>query len=285
MTDKLKKRPLLITLDLEIAPDHNDSQHSEVLQKLLYDFELLGVKSTIFVTAEASERYRHLSDFVSRGHEIGCHGVHHRKDENYAKFTYKQSYDYLKTATERIQNATGVRTVYFRGPALSTSSPTQAALVDLGYCADFSVCSRRADVFISRGGNTGWYFAPSKPYHPHVNSPFRKGNVPLWVVPLSALGMPFMSGTLYLLRTWFMSSLYKALLLESNQVNNPIVFLFHSYEFTQQIEKQSNLIHRLYVKDRDHRYALFINFLKRMISDSKIECMTATQLIRALNKG
>ena len=114
---------------------------------------------------------------------------------------------------------------------MKTSHTTQSILVELGYIADCSVASQRVDFVSSNLINVDWIFAPRLPYRPSRRSAFRTGDQDIWVVPLSAAILPFISSTLYLLKTRVMKSLFRALYMEARRTGKPIVYLIHPFEF------------------------------------------------------
>ena len=140
-------------------------------------------------------------------------------------------YENLGEATEILRSISGQHISSFRGPRLKTSSATQKVLLDLGYTSDSSVASQRIDFLSSNLVNFGWIIAPRLPYHPGEDSPFRRGQLPLWVVPVSAIIMPFISSALYVFRMNFMKNMFKMLYREARRTGKPIVYLIHPFEF------------------------------------------------------
>ena len=126
---------------------------------------------------------------------------------------------------------------------MKTSYVTQKILVELGYSADCSVASQRIDVVSSNLINLGWIIAPRLPYQPSSRSAFRKGDRDIWVVPLSAAILPFISSALYILKTRVIKSLFRILYMESKRTGKPIVYLIHPFEFapTTLISEPGNL--------------------------------------------
>jgi hypothetical protein len=104
------------------------------------------------------------------------------------------------------------------------------------YVADSTVCSQRFDLVSSNLVHPGWLRAPRRPYHPSADDAYRRGDLDILEVPVSALAIPFISSTLYVFGLWFMKALFRVLYAESRRTGKPIVYLFHPYEFTEEIQ-------------------------------------------------
>lgn len=268
--------PLLVTVDVEVAPDHHLAQQEQVLDRLRTDLQ--GLPMTWFCTAVASEQFSApLQRLVQSGHEIGCHGLDHSPADDYRQMTPARANSVIIEATHRITTAVGQRPRCFRGPRMTTSRHTQSALITHGYQADFSVCAQRIDLLTCKGADLLWLFAPRGAYHPEEKSPFRRGNMPIWVVNLSSLGVPFLSGILYLTGLGFMQALFLALLAEARCTGRPIVYLFHSYEFANLIHLGRQPLHqRVYISSRVHRYEMNLALLNYICALPDVQPMTAT---------
>jgi len=271
--------PLLVTVDVELATDHDIDEQSQILDKLRKD--LNGFPVTWFCTAVAAEQFSApLQRLRSNGNEIGCHGTDHGPEDDYRRMSSKRAQAAIGEATDRITNAVGCRPRCFRGPRMTTSIATQAALLAHGYKADFSVCAQRMDLFISGGASLFWLFAPRGIYYPARNHPFRRGSLPLSVVNLSCLVIPFLSGVLYLGGLGFMRAFFLTLLAETRYRKSPIVYLFHSYEFAQLKQPVRHPLHqRLYIRDRGRRYEKNLRLLKFMCTYPGVQPMTASTFL------
>lgn len=274
--------PLLVTMDLEIAFDHNFEEQKIALQRLRVDLARLGLPITIFTTSNAAKAFTNpLSELARDGHEIGCHGLTHALSENYRLLSFDKAHEFIGQATSELKSTLGIMPTSFRGPYMSTSASTQRVLIDQGYVYDFSVCSQRMDLLTARGGTLGWLRAPRSPYHPAIGSPYKIGELPLWVVPLRSFGIPFISALLYLgglsKARWF----FDALLIESQVSSAPIVYLFHSYEFARKCEESPSaapIYHSLYLQDREERYRRNLAFLEYMLRSGPVRAITANDL-------
>jgi Polysaccharide deacetylase len=271
--------PLLITLDLEIAPDHDLDEQQEILRTLRED--LRGTPATVFVTGDAVDRFAEpVRELVDAGHEFGCHGLTHAFDEDFCRMPPARLQSLLAESTARINRVTGQRPRVFRGPRMATSADTQRALIDFGYAADFSVCPQRLDLFNCRGAHPGWLAAPRIPYRASSGSPYRRGDLPLTVVPLSTLGIPLISGSLFLFGLAAMKLLFRCLAAEARRTGAPLVYLFHSYEFTRYLGGSRRPPHqRLYTSDPARRLAMHRQFLRFMLEQRGVVPVTASAFL------
>ncbi|MCP4538176.1 MAG: polysaccharide deacetylase family protein [Chloroflexi bacterium] len=203
----------------------------------------LGIPATFFFTAEPAYMYhKDVWKMLAQGHEIGCHGLTHGNEEDYDRMPEDMQRAYIEEATEKLQALVGVPIHAFRSPRVKTSAVTLSLLAEYGYTADSSVCSQRIDFLSSNLINTGWIRSPRRPYHPNKNSPFKKGDVPIWEIPISAMIIPFISSALRVLGLPAMQALFKCLYAESRRTGKPIVYLMHPTEFTSsgQGKKRAN---------------------------------------------
>ena len=275
---------LIVTLDLEFAPDHEASAQREVLERLHLDLERLRLPVTIFTTADAARVFRlPLAKLRDAGHEIGCHGRHHRfPGDDFSRMSEAEAALALQQAGDGIQRALDVRPRCFRGPWWTTSAATQSALIALGYRADFSVCPQRLDFFRTRGGTARWLTAPRGAYHPAPHSPFRRGSSPLLEVPLSCLGVPFIAGIAHLAGLGAGLALLRALQIEARLTGRPIVYLFHSYELCPRasaIADRRPWLQRLYATDPEQRYQRNLALLEAMRAAQGVEPLTGSAFV------
>jgi hypothetical protein len=279
------KVPLLVTMDLEVAYDHNISEQEYILEKIVRDLDLIHTPITVFTTVDAAIKFsRQLRLLKSSGHEIGYHGISHRIDENFTKMSQAEIQTNISEGSKNVQAIVHEHPRCFRGPFMTTSALTHKVLIENGYVADFSVCPQRLDIFNSKGGNLGWLYAPRKPYFPSEYSPYRKGSLPIRIVPLSCIGAPFLSGMLYLFGLVFMKFFFKILLCEAKKNKKPIVYCFHSYEFTAFTGSQTGRspVQKLYRQDRAERYRQHYTFLKYIRAFDSIKPITATEYLKDL---
>jgi peptidoglycan/xylan/chitin deacetylase (PgdA/CDA1 family) len=224
--------PVLITWDVDPSPRfpvEYKKQSLKIATDLCHEF---NIQSTFFVTANAEQAtVATLEEIRASGHEIGCHGLTHGDEENYDQMSETMQRTYIEQATRKLETLTGAAPRVFRSPRVKTSALTLQLLAEYGYQVDSSVCSQRIDFVSSNLINPGWIVAPRQPYHPHHQSAFKRGETPIWEVPVSAMLIPFISAVLNVLGLSFMKPLFKLLYTEAQRTGKPIVYLAHPVEF------------------------------------------------------
>jgi len=257
---KSKIVPVLITCDIDPTPEAGIRDKQNALEKTCHLFRKYGIRGTFYIVGKIASDYRkQLRLLLNDGHEIGCHGLTHNEDEEYNRLSEHEAAVYISEATVKIREKTHHAVTSFRGPRVKTSHKTQKALLKLGYTADSSVCSQRLDFISSNLINIRWLLAPRKPYHPHKNNAFRKGKQRLWVIPVSAFIIPFLSATLYIFGNRFMKIFFRFFYYESLLTGKPIVYLLHPSEFSPLKQK---VVHTKSMKSIRARGFYFRRILK-----------------------
>ncbi|MEM1304208.1 MAG: polysaccharide deacetylase family protein, partial [Planctomycetota bacterium] len=98
-----------------------------------------GLKITFFIVGKDCERGENrapLESIAAAGHEIGNHSYHHEPWLHL--YSPEQIADELARTEEALAEATGQRTVGFRGPGYSFSPELHRQLADRGYRYDAS---------------------------------------------------------------------------------------------------------------------------------------------------
>lgn len=223
--------PVLITWDVDPTPEVTLDHKHQAFETTCELMARLNIQATFFWHARLAQKMpARPAWLVDRGHEVGCHGLTHGDEEEYGRMAPDMQQRYLTEATAILEDAASRPVRAFRGPRVKTSATTQDLLEGLGYAADCSVASQRLDFVSSNLVNVNWLLAPRLPYHPSQASPFRRGQRSLWVIPLSAMGLPFISSSLYVFGVWAMRRLFDALYRESLASGKPIVYLAHPFE-------------------------------------------------------
>jgi hypothetical protein len=200
----------------------------------------LDIAATFFVTANTDYvSTDQVERLLNSGHEVGCHGLTHRKEEDYDRMPVSLQRSYIEDAKTKLEMLIGGPVRSFRSPRVKTSAQTLSLLGEYGYQADSSVCSQRIDLVSSNMINTGWLFAPRRPYHPHQDSAFKQGDLPIWEIPVSATVMPFISSLLRVVGTTIMKAFFRLQYAESRRTGRPIVYLAHPTEFISTPEDSS----------------------------------------------
>jgi peptidoglycan/xylan/chitin deacetylase (PgdA/CDA1 family) len=223
--------PVLITWDVDpdrwATPDHRQQALSTALDLC----EEFGIRSTFFITANFAHEYPgHIERMQTLGQEIGCHGLTHTDEEEYDRMPEEMQRSYIEQATQKLEKVAGVRILAFRSPRVKTSAHTLRLLAERGYRADSSVCSQRIDFVSSNLINPGWLVAPRRPYHPNSASAFKHGDIPIWEIPVSAMVIPLISGSLNVFGLRLMKAFFRLLYAESRYTGKPIVYLAHPTE-------------------------------------------------------
>jgi len=291
------KKPVLVlvTWDIDPTPEVSIENKKEALKQTRWLLSDQQIKSTLFFHARIAEKLNgEIEGLVLDNHEIGCHGLTHGDEENYDRMPEGMQRKYLHEATEILRKSTGRAISSFRGPRVKTSHKTQKILVELGYIADCSVASQRVDFVSSNHVNVDWIFAPRLPYRPSRRSAFRRGDQDIWVVPLSAAILPFISSTLYVLKTRLMKGLFRALYMESQRTGKPIVYLIHPFEFApwtgkwkpenlsviQRIRTHGFLVReKFYEKNHYERFRMNQELLRYMKSFPNVQFKTVRDFV------
>lgn len=110
------------TNGLNIPKNEWDSLPSTVYQntiKLLNLFDEFGVKATFFVLGDVAKKYPKLvQEIVSRGHEIGSHGMNHQLVYQQTDAEFKAD---VRESLLVLEEITGQRISLFRAPSWSIS--------------------------------------------------------------------------------------------------------------------------------------------------------------------
>lgn len=104
----------------------------------------LGITATFFVVADVVDNYPGLvEEIADRGHEIGCHGLHHEcaidPDTKEPRFTRDKYKEQIGTAKWKLEAATGQEVVGFRAPNAYVGGWVLDVLEELGFEYDSSV--------------------------------------------------------------------------------------------------------------------------------------------------
>jgi peptidoglycan/xylan/chitin deacetylase (PgdA/CDA1 family) len=227
--------PVLITWDIDPNIHFDLTQKRQALQTALELCRELEIPATfLFVAQEAASYPEEIAEMRRVGHEIGCHGLTHADEEEYDRMPAETQRIYIERATHLLEEQADTSITAFRGPRVKISSVTLKLLVEYGYLTDSSVCSQRLDLVSSNLINPGWLVAPRSPYHPHRDSAFKRGDLDILEVPVSALIAPFISSLLYVLKLPAMKMLFRLLYAEARRKEKPIVYLAHPEEFGPQ---------------------------------------------------
>jgi len=237
MSKRTKQVGVLLTGDVDFSTHHRQEDKRRAFDLTLEaGRDVAGSLTFFFVAREAEQVPDDLSKLRAAGHEIGCHGLTHGNEEEYDRMPLRMQEAYLRRATELLRSLSGTEVRSFRGPRVKVSGPTLSILSRLGYVADSTVCSQRFDLVSSNLVHGGWLRAPRRPYHPSATDAYVRGDLPILEVPVSAFALPFISSALYVLGLRLMKAAFRLLYWEARRTGKPIVYLFHPYEFADEIK-------------------------------------------------
>jgi peptidoglycan/xylan/chitin deacetylase (PgdA/CDA1 family) len=207
-------------MTVDVDPPYPSNLNPDIVRDgvaaLLKLFDKHAVKATFFVPAVVAQRFPvAMEGIVRQGHEIACHGLEHNERE--AALGIAEELRIIKTATEIIQSATGVRPSGFRAPLFKVNESCWIALQKNDYIYDSSiVCSRLY-------GDRKIFF-PSKPFLLPICK--ARENCSLLEIPVSVNPfLPFPLGGAYL--RIFGSRWSKVGVRINFLCRNPVVFHIH----------------------------------------------------------
>jgi peptidoglycan/xylan/chitin deacetylase (PgdA/CDA1 family) len=237
-SDPAKARvvPVLLTGDVDYSTHHRPADKVAAFAAVRSAGEAINGHLTFyFVAREAQQVADQPRALHAEGHEVGCHGLTHGSEEEYDSMPRDMQTRYLTEATTILQEISGQPVRAFRGPRVKISGTTLDLLGGLGYRTDSTVCSQRCDLVSSNLFHSGWLRAPRLPYRPSAADAYQRGDLGILEVPVSAVGLPFISSALYVLGVPLMKLFFRLLYWESRRTGKPIVYLFHPYEFADEI--------------------------------------------------
>ena len=104
---------------------------TEYVESILETLKKEDVKITFNVTGRWAEKNEDLLlKMKKEGHEIGNHGHRHL---DYAKLSYEENLEQIKTSKKIIEDVIGEETKFFQAPAGSFGEGTMKAAKELGY--------------------------------------------------------------------------------------------------------------------------------------------------------
>lgn len=122
---KIKSGYVALTCNVDLGWE------SEYVEGILEVLEKEDVKITFNVTGRWAEKNEELLlKIKGQGHEIGNHGHRHL---DYAKLSYEENLEQIKTSKNIIENITKEETKFFQAPSGSFGEGTIKAAKELGY--------------------------------------------------------------------------------------------------------------------------------------------------------
>jgi peptidoglycan/xylan/chitin deacetylase (PgdA/CDA1 family) len=206
---------------------------NEGLPRLLDIYAKYEIQCTFFFTGYIAKLLpQAVKRVMSYGHEIGSHGLSHKKEDGFDILPFNKQKQHLLESKKILEDISREEVLSFRSPALRVNQHTARALVETGFKIDSSVASQRFDMFLSFGGiqKLKWLYAPRKPYRTSLQNIFQKGDGPILEIPLSALFFPYVGTFMRIFP--LMTRILRYLLSEETKLTEkPIVFDIHPNEF------------------------------------------------------
>jgi len=141
----------------------------EPVRRILNLLKKERVKATFFVLGEVAQWYPDLvKEIASQGHEIACHGMHHRDLTLYSPEQFSKE---LIQSRQILEKLSGRPVIGFRVPNLLITEWLPKILIKQGFTYDSSVCPGR-EIQGKYKGQTG---APKNPYRADENSLLLRG--------------------------------------------------------------------------------------------------------------
>ncbi len=204
----------------------------EGMPRLLDLYAKYNVKATFFFIAKYAQRHPEIVKMVQPyGHEVACHGLTHDHKQAFDVMDFATQKQHLIEAKRILEDISGEEVISFRAPALRVNQYTPLALVESGFKIDSSVAPQRIDMFMTLGSaeKLKWLRAPRSIYQVQENNMARKGNLPLYEVPVSSFAVPYI-GTFMRIAPAFNAFTRRLLYLETRHTKKPVNFLIHPNE-------------------------------------------------------
>jgi peptidoglycan-N-acetylglucosamine deacetylase len=191
----------------------------------------VGAPATFFAVGEdlASDAgAAPLREASRAGHEIGNHTLHHRY--RLTTLTADEMAEEVSGGASAIAAAIGMRPTGFRAPGYTLSAPLLEQVVRSGHTYDSStfpaapyylakasvmalqrISGRRSAARLDRARVLT---APRLPYRPSATEPYRRGDLPLWELPISTtplIRFPFIGTLLSTLPELAFDAVYRSL--------------------------------------------------------------------------
>jgi len=117
---------------------------TEPTHRTLDLLDTFGITATFFIVADVVDHYPGLvKSIAERGHEIGCHGLHHEctidPDTKEPRFSREEYANHLSRAKQKLEAASGKKVSGYRAPAAYVAGWVIDVLEEVGFNYDSSV--------------------------------------------------------------------------------------------------------------------------------------------------
>lgn len=291
--------PTLITLDV-----HEHARLNAVLLKSAEFLSQFKQKVTYFVPAAFVRRDKTIAstlrELETEGHRIGCHGLTHTPEEDPFRLSASEEAEMLRTATGILADTLGRSILSFRAPVYRLSNRTLPILDSLGYKADLSVVPQRCSFLSSSPWSLGGVLAPRNVYHPHEQSPYKRGSLSILEIPNSCLFLPLAHGAMTGFRRRGMMAMVACLKWEALHFGRVLVLTFHpetlagdDWYYPNRPWKMSDLFPRPYggMALRYHftditpekSKGIATHVMRSITSDSRLDCSSVEQYLGSIS--
>lgn len=215
-----------------LRPETGVKVWKEGLPLLLDIYARYEIQTTFFVVADfAYECPEIVRMLLAEGHEVGLHGLTHDHRRSFDTMGLEEQIQDLLEGKKILEDIGGEEILSFRAPALRVNEFTPQALLETGFRYDSSVAPQRLDMFMSLGSKKklAWLRASRTPYQVAENNLARCGNMPLWEVPVSSFGLPYI-GTFMRIAPILNRLIRWCLYLETKNTKKVVNFLIHPNE-------------------------------------------------------
>jgi peptidoglycan/xylan/chitin deacetylase (PgdA/CDA1 family) len=243
------KKYFLATNDVELTSIRYNKQRiksgelvlNEGMPRLLELYEKYGVKASFFVTGDIAKAFPAISRLiVEGGHELASHSYSHEDIYALDKLSLAKQKDQMYRAKCILEDSAGTEVRSFRAPALRVNEFTARALHETGYDIDSSISPQRADMFFSFGAlaKLDRLWASRYPGYVKENDLSKRGDFPVFEIPISALALPYIGTTMRICPA-ALKGLRNILAMEANIFKNPINFLIHPNECMVELDSDT----------------------------------------------
>jgi peptidoglycan-N-acetylglucosamine deacetylase len=221
--------------------DRPKGELREPTRRLLDLLDRRGIRATVFVLGEVATHYPDLvREILARGHEIGCHGLHHVDADVLGPDGFRRE---LTKAHALLADLTGIAPLGYRAPNLLLRDWMIPVLRELAFRYDASVCTARSLL----GKDFGHAHLAVNPYRfrDRFGTPDPQGDLaelPLPVFPL--LRLPATTGIL----TRIVGVPYTLVALRAALRTGDVQYYFHPYEMGPRPNIPLRLRERLFLR-------------------------------------
>ena len=205
---------------------HSDHPSGEIIKPTEYILKILRsrkIKATFFVLGEVAEWYPRLVRKIAEdGHEIACHGMHHRDLTLSSKNVFENELVKNRKILEKIS---GQEIIGFRAPNLVVTEWLGKVLINQRFVYDSSICPGRK----IKGKYQHQTNVPENPYQTGKNI-LEKGESGLFEIPIPVFPVLKLPGAVSV-ATRIFGLKWTEITLNAALKNGAACYYLHPYEF------------------------------------------------------